>query len=88
MVITVKRKGSESFLDIQVNREQKIKDTLLILSRAELLSGENTEHGFRIYSRRLRELVEGELTYVQAEIYNGDILELMEDGGDAVWKNF
>ena len=33
-------------------------------------------------------LSQAELTYVQAEIYNGDILELMEDGGDTVWKNF
>lgn len=76
MDITIQDNRAGICLDIRVNREQKIQDTLRILQEGELIPGRDTAR--QIYSHRLKRTIDLELTYAQAGIYNGDILQREE----------
>lgn len=61
-------------LDIKVNRDQKILETMLILYDGGVLPVNVESEKLRIFSDRNEEWVDFSLSYRQAEIFNGDIL--------------
>ena len=61
-------------MDIQVNAEQKIIDTLQVLYQAGLIQDEDIGTAGYVYSERNKQIVNTQLTYKQAMIFNGDIL--------------
>lgn len=67
-------------MDIQVNEDQKIMDTLQVLSQAGLILNKDTVRAGHIYSERNQQFVNTQLTYKQAMIFNGDIL--VNEGGE------
>lgn len=73
MIITLSQENKQFKADIKVNREQKISDTLLILEDGGVLPGHRTRECC-IFSERLEEYIDIQLTYQQAGVYNGDIL--------------
>lgn len=81
MIITLnhKRREFHKCMDIQVNEEQKIMDTLQILAQAGLISDRNGNTAAHIYSERNKQYINTQLTYNQAMIFHGDNLIL--DGG-------
>ena len=85
MTITIiqKSEGRKRRIDIQVNEDQKIIDTLQVLFQAGLFHIEDLNLVRRIYSERNRQFVNTQLTYKQALIFNGDILvDEGEERGD------
>ena len=76
MIITLRQNTEKNGMDIKVNREQRIMDTLLILIDGRILQGQSELENNTIYSERLDEKIDVKMTYEQAEIYNGDILYL------------
>lgn len=73
MIITLSQESKQFKADIKVNREQKISDTLLILEDGGVLPG-NESAECCVFSERLDEHIDIQLTYQQAGVYNGDIL--------------
>lgn len=65
--------------DIQVNPQQKLAETLDILRNAGRLPQGLWGAGTRIRSLRRKVFIPAEETYEQANIYTGDILELITD---------
>lgn len=61
-------------IDIKVNREQKIADTMLILLDGGVLPIEFNKENNHIFSKRKGEYINMDLNYEEAEIFNGDIL--------------
>lgn len=61
-------------MDIQVNEEQKIIDTLQVLYQTGLIQDEDIGTAGYVYSERNKQIVNTQLTYKQAMIFNGDIL--------------
>lgn len=61
-------------MDIQVNAEQKIIDTLQVLYQTGLIQDEDIGTAGYVYSERNKQIVNTQLTYKQAMIFNGDIL--------------
>lgn len=74
MIITLIWNDEKNEIDMKVNPEQRILDTLLVLADADVLNG--TEENQSLYSKRLNEYIEVKMSYEQAGIYNGDILIL------------
>ncbi len=61
--------------DIMVNSQQKIQDTVTILQEAEVVPAELTEV-YKVCSMRTNLYVQPDMTYEQAGIYYGDIIEI------------
>lgn len=76
MIITLRQNTKKNEMDIKVNREQRIMDTLLILIDGGILQVQSNLENNSIYSERLDKKIDVKMTYEQAEIYNGDILYL------------
>ncbi len=76
MIITLRQNTKKNGMDIKVNREQRIMDTLLILIDGGILQEQSDLENNTIYSERLDKKIDVKMTYEQAEIYNGDILYL------------
>jgi len=76
MIITLKQNTKKNEMDIKVNREQRIMDTLLILIDGGILQEQSDLEKNTIYSERLDKKIDVKMTYEQAEVYNGDILYL------------
>lgn len=74
MIITLCQRETGVRIDIKVNREQKITDTLVILLDGGILEEKGGLADNRIYSERKEKYIDAEQTYQQAGIYNGDIL--------------
>ncbi|TCL60976.1 hypothetical protein EDD76_10173 [Kineothrix alysoides] len=65
-------------LDIQVNREQKLQETLEILADSGRLPCLSAEDSQTVHSMRRKERINTKLTYEQANIYTGDILYIKQ----------
>lgn len=76
MIITLRQNTKKNEMDIKVNREQRIMDTLLILIDGGILQEQSDLENNTIYSERLDKKIDVKMTYEQAEVYNGDILYL------------
>lgn len=74
MIYTLCCKSKGLRLDIKVNRDQKILETMLILYDGGVLPVNVENEKLRIFSDRNEEWVDFGLSYRQAEIFNGDIL--------------
>lgn len=61
-------------IDIKVNREQKIADTMLILFDGGVLPTDFNTENRRIFSKRKNEYIDTGLSYENAKIFNGDVL--------------
>lgn len=61
-------------IDIKVNREQKIADTMLILFDGGVLGADFNIENRRIFSKRKDEYIDTALSYEKAKIFNGDVL--------------
>lgn len=66
-------------LDIQVNENQTIMETLTVLDDKGLLLGVTVDNHLLIRSERSRERLNPLLTYEQAGIFTGDILYVGEE---------
>ena len=77
MIITLSQESKQFRVDLKVNREQKISDTLLILKDGGILPEQIEVSENRICSERLDEYIDVQMTYQQAGIYNGDILYII-----------
>lgn len=75
LTLTLKSEKAQIERDIQVNPEQKIKDTLHILQEAGLLLGIEIEQ-VTIKSLRRGLCLDKEENYTQQSVYTGDILDL------------
>ena len=69
-------------MDIQVNSEQRLCETMEILLEAGLLPGSMVTDMTHVYSRRQKSRINVRITYDQALILNGDRLCLAEIGGE------
>lgn len=67
-------------MDLLVSEDQKIAETMEILTEKGLLEEETAETVSYVRSMRTKNQVNVLLTYSEAEIYSGDILELEEEG--------
>lgn len=68
-------------IDLMVAAEQKIAETIQILTEKDLLDEETADSIRYIKSLRTKNQVDILLTYSEAKIYSGDILELEEYQG-------
>lgn len=66
-------------MDLLVSEDQKIAETMEILTEKGLLEEETAETVSYVRSMRTKNQVNVLLTYSEAEIYSGDILELEEE---------
>lgn len=76
--LTWRVKGKRD-MDLLVSEDQKIAETMEILAEKGLLEEEITETVSYVRSMRTKNQVNVLLTYSEAEIYSGDILELEEE---------
>lgn len=70
------RINEDKDIDLMVPDEQQIKETIQILSEKGFLPEEGLETVKYIQSLRTKNQVNVLLTYMEAKIYSGDILEL------------
>ncbi len=77
--LTWRVKGKQD-MDLLVSEDQKMAETMKILAEKGLLEEETAETVSYIRSMRTKNQVNVLLTYSEAEIYSGDILELEEAG--------
>lgn len=76
--LTWRVKGKQD-MDLLVSEDQKIAETMEILAEKGLLEEETAEAVSYVRSMRTKNQVNVLLTYSEAEIYSGDILELEEE---------
>lgn len=74
MIYTLCFEEIELKLDIKVNREQRISETMMILHDGGILPLTFDFEKKRIFSKRKDEYIDAALSYEEAEIFNGDIL--------------
>lgn len=74
MIYTLYVEKSDFIEDINVNREQKIVETILVLQDGNILSSDIDIEKMRIFSGRKGEYIDKYATYVQEDIFQGDIL--------------
>jgi len=77
LTLTIKYKKEYLNKDIQVNSQQKVEDTLNVLLEAGILHNTTPLKDLRIRSIRRGGFIEKKQNYDQANIHNGDILELI-----------
>lgn len=78
MIYTLCWQSKEWEIDIKVNREQRIGDTMLILLDGGILPMGIQKEKNHIFSKRKHQNINMDLSYEEAEIYNGDILYILE----------
>ena len=76
------RVEGQSDIDLMVAEEQKIAETLQILVEKEFLAEDLADSVKYIKSLRTNNQVSILLTYSEAKIYSGDILELKQEQTD------
>ena len=74
MILTLCWESKDMMIDIKVNREQKIADTISILMDGGVLPTDFDVDKNDIFSNRKGEDINLNISYEEAEIYNGDIL--------------
>lgn len=72
ITVTLILMKSKAEIDIQVNPQQKIIDTLKIVKENQILPMPDLEEEIKVRSDRRRTYINPELTYEQASIYTGD----------------
>ena len=75
-ILATKQKTS---IDIIVKPEQRIKEVIRVLTKECRLPLQLSFGDIVIYSKRQKRYLSEMLTFKQAQIYNGDILEVMSD---------
>lgn len=65
--------------DIRVNREQKLSETMLILSDGAVMPVDIDFENNHLFSERKGEKIDWNLSYEQADLFNGDILYIREN---------
>lgn len=76
LTVTIESPAEKRSVDIRVNSENYLKDTLELLSRRGILYAGNLEERSEIYSVRNKEFIRIGKTYEQGNIHSGDILKL------------
>lgn len=71
--ITLRDLSEKRTFDLQVNTDQKIKNTLQILQEAGMVSKE-VSTATHVYSERQKQQINTGISYEQAQIYQGDII--------------
>lgn len=74
-MLTVTFKTNRITMDIMVKYDQRISDVVRILAENGRIK---VSEEYLIFSGRKKEYINSLLTFRQAEVYNGDILELIE----------
>ncbi len=74
MIYTLCWEEIDFMKDIKVNREQKILETVIILIDGGILPRGINDREIHIFSKRKGEYIDVNTSYVQADIFNGDIL--------------
>lgn len=75
LTLTIEQKHNEAF-DIQVPSEQRIWDTLQVLSENDLIYLEGTITDYEVQSVRKSALLNLECSYEENAIYTADILKI------------
>ncbi len=75
LTLTIMSNKYNFMKDIMVNRQQKIQDTLTILMEAEIIP-EEAAGEYKIRSLRTKLFIQPDMTYEQARIYYGDMIEI------------
>lgn len=74
LTISMKHTQGKQNLDLMVNEEQKICDTIAVLEETGVL---NHDSGIlTIYSERNGKRIDPACTYRESDLYNGDILNI------------
>lgn len=74
MIFTLCMEEDGFMMDIKVNREQKIVETILVLQDGKVLPSDIDIDKVRIFSGRKGEYIDKYANYVQEDIFQGDIL--------------
>lgn len=74
MIYTLCMEEDGFVMDIKVNREQKIIETILVLQDGRVLPSNIDIEKVRIFSGRKGEYIDKNANYVQEDIFQGDIL--------------
>ncbi|CAK7060227.1 MAG: hypothetical protein EUB_03459 [Eubacterium sp.] len=75
--LTIKLINSSISQDIMVNPDQKIIDTLKILKENNAVSLNENLNKILIKSQRKKRYINSRLSYRQAGIFNGDLLQII-----------
>ena len=75
--LTIKLTNRNISRDIMVNPDQKIVDTLRILEENNILSMDEDMEKILVKSERKKKYINSRLSYRQAEIFNGDLLQII-----------
>lgn len=73
------RINKDKNIDLMVNDEQRISETMHILSERGILPEDIVEKVRHVKSLRTKNQVNILMTYNEADIYSGDILEITSD---------
>lgn len=74
MIVTLCYEQINLNIDIKVNKEQKISETVMILIDGGIIPINNKNGIYNIFSKRRGTLIDSNFSYEQSGIYNGDIL--------------
>lgn len=77
LTVTIEEKKQGIRIDVQVNPQQKIMETLKILAENNVMLEESVYEGMKIKSTRKKEYLHSGLTFEQSDIREGDILTVM-----------
>lgn len=75
--LTIKLTNRNISRDIMVNPDQKIVDTLRILEENNILSMDEDMEKILVKSERKKRYINSRLSYRQAGIFNGDLLQII-----------
>lgn len=79
MTLTILAVKKQTSIDIIVKPEQRIKEVVKVLTSNFKLPLELSLGNARIYSRRQKRYINDMLTFKQAQLYTGDILEVTSE---------
>lgn len=75
--LTIKLNKSKINRDIMVNPDQKIIDTLKILKENNMIPMDENLNEVLVKSQRRKRVINSQLSYRQAGIFNGDLLQII-----------
>lgn len=76
LTLTIQTETNNQTVDIQVNSDNKIKDTLQLLTKKNIVTVPGNIR--EVYSIRNKEFTNTENSYEQGKIYTGDILRITD----------
>ena len=79
MTLTIIALEFQVEMDVIVKPEQRIKEVIGVLTTNFRLPPQLGEGALQIYSRRKKCFIEEQFTFLQAGLYQGDVLEIKQE---------